>query len=104
GTFISTDPMARIPGWTGNALQFANGSPTVHNDPLGLSPTVSSDCAIFRWCNVLFIPGVAFEAPEPEEGNVEIVYQAMQRPLGISPIYRVCVSVDGGDLQCGESR
>ena len=38
GTFVSRDPLAFLPGWTGSPFGYAAGSPCSANDPSGLSP------------------------------------------------------------------
>ena len=40
GTFISREPMAVSPGWTGNHYGYAGGDPVDFADPTGLSPVI----------------------------------------------------------------
>ena len=44
GTFLSREPLERLPGWTGNALGYAGANPSRYFDPSGFVPVDSNGC------------------------------------------------------------
>ena len=62
GTFLSREPLARFPGWTGNPLGYAGGSPVGLVDPTGLVPVEGDGPGGCGGCD----PGYGGEAgPQP---------------------------------------
>ena len=46
GTFVSREPMAVSPSWTGNPTSYAGANPARYTDPTGLFPVDESGCAL----------------------------------------------------------